>query len=81
MIEIFLTGGPVMYLLLVCSVVAMTVIFDRSIFWIRNGKTSNDLSVADLCKLANSDSPRYPDDANPSAVMRVLRIGLDSWLK
>ena len=35
MIEIIMKGGPVMYPLLACSVLALTVIIDRFIFWIR----------------------------------------------
>jgi len=34
MLHIFISGGPVMYPLLACSIIVMTVIIERIIFWI-----------------------------------------------
>jgi biopolymer transport protein ExbB len=34
MFEIFVKGGPVMYPLLACSVISLTVVIERLFFWI-----------------------------------------------
>ena len=34
MLNIFMKGGPVMYPLLACSIIVLTVIIERIIFWI-----------------------------------------------
>ncbi|MEJ2588518.1 MAG: MotA/TolQ/ExbB proton channel family protein [Deltaproteobacteria bacterium] len=35
MTDIFIRGGPVMYPLLLCSIIALTVVIERFFFWIR----------------------------------------------
>ena len=32
--DIFISGGPLMWPLLACSFIALTVVIERSIFWI-----------------------------------------------
>lgn len=44
--EWFYQGGPVMYLLLACSVIAGTIVIERSLFWLRE-KSRVDLSEID----------------------------------
>jgi biopolymer transport protein ExbB len=39
MLEFFLKGGPLMWPLLGCSIVAMTVIIERAIFWIKEARS------------------------------------------
>jgi biopolymer transport protein ExbB len=34
MVDVFFKGGPIMYPLLICSILALTVIIERTIFWI-----------------------------------------------
>ena len=41
MIDIFIKGGPVMYPLLFCSVLSLTVIIERAFFWIREDMRHN----------------------------------------
>jgi len=38
MINYFYQGGPVMYPLLFCSLVSLTIVIERGIFWIREKK-------------------------------------------
>jgi len=38
MLDYFLKGGPIMYPLLLCSLVSLTVIVERVLFWIREGR-------------------------------------------
>jgi len=51
MIEIFNDGGPVMYPLLLCSVIVLTVIIDRIIFWVRTDMRRNQSLVDDILEL------------------------------
>ncbi|MCK9230129.1 MAG: MotA/TolQ/ExbB proton channel family protein [Syntrophales bacterium] len=41
MIDYFCRGGPVMYPLLFCSILSLTVIIERALFWIRQGRDSD----------------------------------------
>ena len=76
MIDIFLAGGPVMYPLLICSIIALAVIVDRSIVWMRYGKIDSTLSVAELCELAEPNHRRPVNDTKRNVMSRVLRIGM-----
>jgi biopolymer transport protein ExbB len=56
MIDIFVSGGPVMYPLLACSIIVLTVIIERIFFWIgmdmRRDKPLVD-EVLELCRAGN----------------------------
>jgi biopolymer transport protein ExbB len=52
MIEIFKSGGPVMYPLLVCSVIVLTVIIDRLIFWIVTDLHRNQALVNEILEFS-----------------------------
>ena len=43
MIEFIKNGGPVMYPLLICSIITLTVIIERAIFWMKIKKNYNFL--------------------------------------
>ncbi len=51
MVEIFIKGGPVMYPLLVCSILALTVIIERAIFWIREDIYRDQSRVDNMLEL------------------------------
>lgn len=76
MVEIFLAGGPVMYPLLVCSIISLAVIVDRSFVWLRHGRTDDALSVAKLCTQFDA-SDDMSGTMEHDVVSRVLRIGLE----
>ncbi len=46
--ELFSRGGPLMYLLLACSVVSLTVIIERAVFWIRETRRRNWKVIDDI---------------------------------
>lgn len=46
--HIFDKGGPVMYPLLVCSIIALSVVIERTIFWFRLGLRSQPSLVDDV---------------------------------
>ncbi|MBN2060173.1 MAG: MotA/TolQ/ExbB proton channel family protein, partial [Deltaproteobacteria bacterium] len=51
MYEFFIKGGPVMYPLLVCSIISLTVIIERALFWIREDMRRNQSLVDDVLEL------------------------------
>ena len=52
MIEIFTRGGPIMYPLLICSILALTVIIERTIFWMVEDRRRDKQLVNDVLSLA-----------------------------
>ena len=61
MLEIFKSGGPVMYPLLACSIIVMTVIIERIIFWTRMNMQRNQSlvdEVLELCRTGDWESVR-----------------------
>ena len=50
--HIFNQGGPVMYPLLACSILALSVVIERAIFWIRLGIQSQPALVDEILELA-----------------------------
>ena len=52
MIDVFLKGGPIMYPLLICSIIALTVIIERMIFWVVEDHRRDQALVNDVLSLA-----------------------------
>ncbi len=52
MIELFHSGGPVMYPLLACSVVVLTVIVERLLFWNRIDRDRNPALVDEILEMS-----------------------------
>ncbi len=52
MVELFMKGGPVMYPLLGCSLIALTVILERIFFWIREDMSRNQSLVDQVLELS-----------------------------
>ena len=50
--HIFDKGGPVMYPLLVCSIIALSVVIERTIFWFRQGLRSQPSLVDEVLELS-----------------------------
>ncbi len=80
--ELFRLGGPVMYPLLVCSMVAMTVITERFLFWIRLRKERDPEGVQNILDLVQhrriSEALRLSRSLS-DPVARVLTKGLEHW--
>ena len=58
MIDFFIKGGPVMYPLLACSIIALTVIIERSLFWIREDMRRNQTSLMGFLSYAGKETGR-----------------------
>ncbi len=79
MIDLFVRGGPVMYPLLACSILVLTVIIERLLFWItvdlnRNRKLIED--VLELCRHGNWEAVRTKVSGSKDFIIRVLVSGI-----
>jgi biopolymer transport protein ExbB len=50
--HIFNQGGPVMYPLLACSIIALSVVIERAIFWLKLGVKSQPSLIDEVLELA-----------------------------
>ena len=79
MTEIFVRGGPVMYPLLACSILALTVILERALFWIvEDVRRSQPLvdKTLELCREGNWEAVREEVKGSKDYVIRVLVSGI-----
>jgi biopolymer transport protein ExbB len=79
MINIFLSGGPVMYPLLACSIIVLTVIIERIFFWIgmdmRRDKSLVD-EVLELCRAGDWESVRVKTKISKDYIIKILITGI-----
>jgi biopolymer transport protein ExbB len=79
MITIFHNGGPVMVPLLFCSLVSLTVIIERAIFWTIVGMRANQglvHEVMTLCQAGDWEGVRKRAAGSKSYVIRILISGI-----
>lgn len=79
MIDIFINGGPVMYPLLACSIIVMTVIIERIFFWIGMDRASNKPlvdEVLDLCRTGDWESIRVKTKGSRDYIIKILVSGI-----
>ena len=79
MLELFIKGGPVMYPLLLCSIISLTVIIERSLFWIVVGMRKNQAlldEVLELCQKGDWENIRKKAAGSKNYVIRVLISGI-----
>ncbi len=79
MLELLNNGGPVMYALLACSIIALTVILERSFFWI--GVRMNydqDLvdQVLELCQKGDWNTIKEKTVGSKNYVIKILITGI-----
>jgi len=79
MLQLFISGGPVMYPLLACSIIVMTVIIERIIFWI--GMDNNrDKALVDevlnLCRTGSWETIRVKTKGSKDYIIRILVSGI-----
>jgi biopolymer transport protein ExbB len=51
--HIFDKGGPVMYPLLACSIIALSVVIERAIFWLKLAIKSQPALVDEILELGS----------------------------
>lgn len=79
MIDIFLSGGPVMYPLLACSVIVVTVIIERLMFWNRIDRERDRASVDDILELSRKgdwEAVRRRAEYSKDYIVRILVSGI-----
>ncbi|MBW1997370.1 MAG: MotA/TolQ/ExbB proton channel family protein [Deltaproteobacteria bacterium] len=79
MIEIFHKGGPVMYPLLACSIISLTVVIERFFFWVREDmRRDQDLvdNVLEFCRKGDWDSVRKEVKGSKDFIIRILVSGV-----
>jgi biopolymer transport protein ExbB len=79
MLHIFIAGGPVMYPLLACSIIVMTVIIERIIFWIGMDNNRNKSlvdEVLDLCRTRSWETIRVKTKGSKDYIIRILVTGI-----
>jgi len=79
MFEIFKSGGPVMYPLLACSIIVLTVIIERMLFWIRldmNRSQPMVIEILDLCRKGDWEAVRLKTMHSRDYVIRILVTGI-----
>ncbi len=77
--DIFSKGGPVMYPLAACSVIALSVIIDRTIFWIKQGlqrKPALVAEVLELYRLGDLEAIREKTAGCKDFVVKILISGI-----
>jgi len=79
MLDLFISGGPVMYPLLACSIIVMTVIFERIFFWINMDKNRNKPLVDEvlhLCRTGDWESIRLRTQGSKDYIIKILVTGI-----
>jgi biopolymer transport protein ExbB len=79
MVHLFIKGGPVMYPLLACSILALTVIIERFLFWIREDLRRDQTlvdNVLELCRLGKWEEVRKQVQSSRDYVVRILVAGI-----
>ncbi|MFH2091721.1 MAG: MotA/TolQ/ExbB proton channel family protein [Pseudomonadota bacterium] len=77
--KIFYSGGVLMFPLLLCSIISLTVIIERSLFWIGVGMKRNRKvveQVFDLCLKEDWDGVQRVTAGSKSYVARILLSGV-----
>jgi biopolymer transport protein ExbB len=79
MINLFIKGGPIMYPLLICSIIALTVIIERTIFWIGEDYRRDQALVNEVLSLAergNWKTVRARIGNSKDFIIRILVAGI-----
>lgn len=79
MIDVFIKGGPVMYPLLGCSIIALTVIIERAFFWIREDMRRNQSLVdhiLELCRKGDWDTVKEQVTGSRDYIIGILVNGI-----
>ena len=77
--DIMLSGGPVMWPLLLCSIVVITVIVERLLFWLQIRKNRNRPLLDEILHIAGSGNWQQIKDKTKGCedhIIRVLSAGI-----
>lgn len=77
--ELFLSGGPVMLPLLACSLVALTVVIERAVFWAAVSRRSDTAllnEVMGLCESGDWEAVRLKTAGARDYAIKILITGI-----
>jgi len=83
MLEMFQKGGPVMYFILLCSLVAAVIIIERLIFF-RRIRVDEDSLIRRLkatLEKGHADEALAICEAHPSPITNLMRAGIENRLE
>jgi len=83
MLEMFQKGGPVMYFILLCSLVAAVIIIERLIFFrrIRVDEDSLIRRLKGALEKGHADEALAICEAHPSPITNLMRAGIENRLE
>jgi biopolymer transport protein ExbB len=79
MYKVFISGGPVMYPLLACSVIMLTVIIERIFFWTRLSINRDQAlvdEVLELCRVGDWKTVRLKAEKSKDLIIKILVSGI-----
>ena len=79
MLEIFVNGGPVMYPLLACSIIVLTVIIERIFFWIKLDQNRNQRllnEVLELCQKGDWEAVKEKTAGSKDYIIEIIITGI-----
>ncbi len=79
MLEIFKSGGPVMYPLALCSIISLTIIIERLFFWIKIGMQRNQKLVDKVLRLSRQgdwEGVKKAASGSNNYVVRMIVSGI-----
>ncbi|MDI6777337.1 MAG: MotA/TolQ/ExbB proton channel family protein [Syntrophales bacterium] len=74
MLDYFFQGGPIMYPLLLCSLISLTVIIERTIFWVREERNRDRRLLDELMSLIEKE--QYAEAKSITGNTRDFVIGV-----
>ena len=79
MYELFIKGGPVMYPLLACSIISLTVIIERAFFWFRESLYRDQNLVDEVLELSRQgkwETIKQKVRGSRDYIIRILVSGI-----
>ena len=79
MIQLFKSGGFLMLPLLICSLVSLTLIFERTVFWLRMRRERDQVlvnKVLELSEMGRWDEVRQAAMGSKNYIVRILINGI-----
>ncbi|MFZ0132697.1 MAG: MotA/TolQ/ExbB proton channel family protein [Desulfobacterales bacterium] len=79
MLDFFVSGGPVMYPLLLCSLISLTVIIERAFFWLTIRKQASPALLNDvmtLCESGDWEAVRHKTAGTKDFIIKIIITGI-----
>lgn len=80
MVSIFLRGGPLMWPLLLCSLISLTIIMERALFWLGRKRQKEEQVIDEILRLTETgdfEKARELPEGPHISFVRVLKEGLE----